>query len=109
MKVFISTYVTFLEDDYANSFKPKSKVILKEFIFVQDKPQMLVDTSFVPLLLMHVQIGENILKGELAQVEQGIQQIDEHVEPIIPQQNNDTQPSIDTQQPVRISCSERII
>ena len=29
-KVFVSTYATFLEDDYMKNYKPKSKVILEE-------------------------------------------------------------------------------
>ena len=29
-KVFVSTNVTFLEDDYMTNFKPRSKVVLEE-------------------------------------------------------------------------------
>ena len=29
-KVIVSTHATFLEEDYMNNFKPKSKVVLEE-------------------------------------------------------------------------------
>ena len=34
-KVFVSTNVTFLEDDYMTNFKPRSKVILEELRYDQ--------------------------------------------------------------------------
>lgn len=75
MKVFVNTHATLLEDDYMNNFKTKSKVNLKETAFIQEQLRVSVETSFIPLLSMQVQIKENILKGEQAHVEQRVQQI----------------------------------
>ena len=35
-KVIVSTHTTFLEEDYMNNFKPRSKVVLEELDLVQD-------------------------------------------------------------------------
>ena len=35
-KVIVSTHTTFLEEDYMNNFKPRSKVVLEEIDSVQD-------------------------------------------------------------------------
>lgn len=72
----MSTHATFLKDDYVNIFELKNKMILEEFIFAQEQLWVLVETWFAFLLFMQVQRGENILKGEQAKVEQGVQQID---------------------------------
>ena len=37
-KVIVSTHATFLEEDYMNNFKPKSKVVLEELDSVRDPP-----------------------------------------------------------------------
>ena len=62
-KVIVSTH-TFLEEDYMNNFKPRSKVVLKELDLVQDPKETL---SFPPLFLVDVQGGEyvqHVLEGE---------------------------------------------
>ena len=56
-KVIVSTHATFLEEDYMNNFKPKSKVVLEELDSVQDPPQTPI---FPPLFPVDVQRGENI-------------------------------------------------
>ena len=35
-KVIVSTHATFLEDDYVNNFKHRSKVVLKDLDSVRD-------------------------------------------------------------------------
>ena len=35
-KVIVSTHTTFLEEDYMNTFKPRSKVVLEELDSVRD-------------------------------------------------------------------------
>ena len=37
--MIVSTHATFLEEDYMNNFKPKSKVVLEELDSVRDPPQ----------------------------------------------------------------------
>ena len=37
-KVIVSTHATFLEEDYMNNFKTKSKVVLEELDSVRDPP-----------------------------------------------------------------------
>ena len=56
-KVIVSTHATFLEEDYMNNFKPKSKVVLEELDSVQDPPQTPI---FPPLFPVDVQRGENV-------------------------------------------------
>ena len=56
-KVIVSTHATFLEEDYMNNFKPKSKVVLEELDSVRDPPQTPI---FPPLFLVDVQRGENV-------------------------------------------------
>ena len=41
-KVFVSTHVTFLEEDYINNFKPKNKIILEELTSAQEQTEPLV-------------------------------------------------------------------
>ena len=38
-KVFVSTHATFLENDYMNNFKPRSKVILEEMLGTTSTPR----------------------------------------------------------------------
>ena len=38
-KVFVSTHATFLENDYMNNFKPRSKVVLEEMLGTTSTPQ----------------------------------------------------------------------
>ena len=66
-KVIVSTHATFLENDYMNNFKPKSKVVLEELGSVRDPPQTPI---FPPLFPVDVQRGENVQnvpKGEQTQ------------------------------------------
>ena len=66
-KVIVSTHATFLEEDYMNNFKPKSKVVLEEIDSVRDPPQT---PSFPPLFPIDVQRGEivqNVPEGEQTQ------------------------------------------
>ena len=58
-KVIVSTHATFLEEDYMNNFKPKSKVVLEELDSVRDPPQTPI---FPPLFPVDVQRGENVKK-----------------------------------------------
>ena len=51
-KVIVSTYTTFLEDDYMNNFKPRSKVVLEELNSVRDSQKT---PSFPPMFLVDVQ------------------------------------------------------
>ena len=75
-KVIVSTHATFLEEDYVNNFKPKSKVILEELDSAQEPPKPPEFGPIVPLFPVHVQRGENenILEGEQAQVEPIVEQ-----------------------------------
>ena len=65
-KVIVSTNAKFLEEDYANNFKPKSKVILEELNSAQESPKPPEFGPIVPLFPVRVQQreNENILKGE---------------------------------------------
>ena len=56
-KVIVRTHATFLEEDYMNNFKPKSKVVLEELDSVRDPPQTPI---FPPLFPVDVQIRENV-------------------------------------------------
>ena len=56
-KVIVSTHATFLEDDYLNNFKSRSKVVLKELNSVQDPQET---PNFPPLFPIDVQRGEYI-------------------------------------------------
>ena len=56
-KVIVSTHATFLEEDYMNNFKPKSKVVLEELDSVRDLPQTPI---FPPLFFVDVQRRENV-------------------------------------------------
>ena len=56
-KVIVSTHATFLEEDYMNNFKPKSKVVLEELDSVRDPPQTLI---FPPMFPVDVQRGGNV-------------------------------------------------
>ena len=48
-KVIVSTQATFLEDDYMNNFKPKSKVVLEELDSVRDPPQTPIFSPLFPI------------------------------------------------------------
>ena len=82
-KVIVSTNAKFLEEDYANNFKPKSKVILKELDSAQESPKPPEFGPIVPLFQVRVQQreNENLFEGEQARVEPIIeQQVDIQVE-----------------------------
>ena len=51
----MSTNAKFLEEDYVNNFKPKSKVILEELDSAQESPKPLEFGPIVPLLPVRVQ------------------------------------------------------
>ena len=72
----MSTHATFLEEDYVNNFKPKSKVILEELDSAQEPPKPPEFGPIVPLFPVHVQRGENenIPEGEQAQVKPIVEQ-----------------------------------
>ena len=58
-KVIVSTNAKFLEEDYVNNFKPKSKVILEELDSAQESSKPPEFGSVVPLFPMRVQQREN--------------------------------------------------
>ena len=66
--VIVSTNAKFLEEDYVNNFKPKSKVTLEELDSAQESPKPPKFGPIVPLFPMLVQQreNENILEGEVA-------------------------------------------
>ena len=105
-KVIVSTNAKFLEEDYVNNFKPKSKVILEELDSAQESPKPPEFGPIVPLFLVRVQQreNENILEGEQARMEPIVeQQVDIQVEPEIPEnqiQNDQEDLPIEPQQPV---------
>ena len=113
-KVIVSTHATFLEEDYMNNFKPKSKVVLEDLDSVRDPPQTPI---FPPLFPVDVQGGENVKnvpEGEQTQetAQDQIQetQEQEHNEEIGNQpepQNLD--PSVHVQQPMQQTRSGRLI
>ena len=111
-KVFVSTHATFLEDDYMKNYKPKSKIILEELA-----PKTLEIPPQVPV---YVQRGENVIEGEqtqettkqqadilVEQVEIQVPRVQNNIEVHNPQQN--LNPPVDAQQPVRFSHSGREI
>ena len=72
----MSTNAKFLEEDYVNNFKPKSKVILEELDSAQKLPTPPEFGPVVSLFPMRVQQreNENILEGEQARVEPIVEQ-----------------------------------
>ena len=54
-KVIVSTNAKFLEEDYVNNFKPKSKVILEELDLAQESPKPPEFGPIVPLFPARVQ------------------------------------------------------
>ena len=112
-KVIVSTNAKFLEEDYVNNFKPKSKVILEELDSAQESLKPPEFGPIVPLFLVRVQQreNENILEGEQAQVEPIVeQQVDIQVEPEKPEnqiQNDQEDLPIEPQQPVELRRSGR--
>ena len=63
----MSIHTTFLEDDYMNNFKPRSKVLFEELDSVQDPQET---PNFPPLFPIDVQRREfvqHILEGEQTQ------------------------------------------
>ena len=67
-KVIVSTNAKFLEEDYVNNFKPKSKVILEELDSTQESPKPPEFGPIMSLFLVCVQQreNENILEGKQA-------------------------------------------
>ena len=83
-KVIVSTNAKFLEEDYVNNFKPKSKVFLEELDSAQESPKPPEFGPIVPLFPVHVQQrkNENILEGEQTRMEPIVEQeVDIQVEP----------------------------
>ena len=112
-KVIVSTNAKFLEEDYVNNFKPKSKVILEELDSPQESPKPPEFGPIVPLFLVRVQQreNENILEGEQARVEPIVeQQVDIQVEPEQLEnqiQNDQEDLPIEPQQPVELRRNGR--
>ena len=113
-KVIVSTHATFLEEDYMNNFKPKSKVVLEELDSVRDPPQTPI---FPPMFPVDVQRGENVQnvpEGEQTQetTQDQIQetQEQEHNEEIgNPPEPQNLDPSVHVQQPMQQTRSGRLI
>ena len=113
-KVIVSTHATFLEEDYMNNFKPKSKVVLEELDSVRDPPQTPI---FPPLFPVDVQRGENVqnvFEGEQTQgtTQDQIQetQEQEHNEEIgNPPEPQNLDPYVHVQQPMQQTRSGRLI
>ena len=113
-KVIVSTHATFLEEDYMNNFKPKSKVVLEELDSVRDPPQTPI---FPPLFPVDVQRGENVQnvpEGEQTQetAQDQIQetQEQEHNEEIgNPPEPQNLDPSVHVQQPMQQTRNGRLI
>ena len=113
-KVIVSTHATFLEEDYMNNFKPKSKVVLEELDSVQDPPQTLI---FPLLFPVDVQRGENVQNvpeseqtQETAQDQIQETQEQEHNEEIgNPPEPQNLDPSVHVQQPMQQTRSGRLI
>ena len=109
----MSTNAKFLEADYVNNFKLKSKVILEELDSAQELLKPLEFGPIVPLLPVRVQQreNENILEGEQARVEPIVeQQVDIQVEPEKPEnqiQNDQEDLPVEPQQPVELRRSAR--
>ena len=63
-KVIVSSHATFLEDDYMNNFKPRSKVVLEKLNSVRDPQET---PNFPPMFSIDVQRGkyvQHVLEGE---------------------------------------------
>ena len=56
-KVIVSTHATFLEEDYMNNFKPRSKVVLEKLYSVRDPQET---PNFLPHFPVNVQRGESV-------------------------------------------------
>ena len=112
-KVIVSTNAKFLEEDYVNNFKPKSKLILEELDSTQELPKPPEFGPIMPLFLVLVQQreNENILEGKQAQVEPIVEkQVDIQVEPEKPEnqiQNYQEDLLVEPQQPVELRRSGR--
>ena len=112
-KVIVSTNAKIFEEDYANNFKPKSKVILEELDSAQESPKPPKFGPIVPLFPVRVQQreNENILEGEQARVEPIVeQQVDIQVEPKQPEkqiQNDQEDLPVEPQQPLELRRSGR--
>ena len=112
-KVIVSTNAKFFEEDYANNFKPKSKVVLEELDSAQESPKPPEFGPIVPLFPVRVQQREkeNILEGEQARVEPIVeQQVDIQVEPEQPEnqiQNDQEDLPVEPQQPLELRRSGR--
>ena len=110
----MSTNAKFLEEDYVNNFKPKSKALLEELDSAQESPKLPEFGPIVPLFPVRVQHreNENILEGEQARLEPIVeQQVDIQVEPEKPEnqiQNDQEDLPVEPQQPIlELRCSGR--
>ena len=56
-KVIVSAHVTFLQDDYMNNFKPRSKVVLEKLDLVREPQET---PNFPPLFPIDVQRGKYV-------------------------------------------------
>ena len=112
-KVIVSSNAKFLEEDYVNNFKPKTKVILEELDSAQESPTLPEFGPIMPLFLVRVQQreNENILEGEQARVEPIVEkQVDIQVEQEKQKnqiQNDQEDLPIEPQQPVELRRSGR--
>ena len=112
-KVIVSTNAKFLEEDYVNNFKPKSKVILEELDSAQESPKPPEFGPIVPLFPVRVQQreNENIIEGEQARVEPIVEQqvdIQVELEQLENQIKNDQEDlHVEPQQPVELRRSGR--
>ena len=61
-KVIVSTHTTFLEEDYMNNFKPRSKVVLEELNLVRDPLE--TPNFHLCFLLMYILYLQYVPEGE---------------------------------------------
>ena len=109
-KVIVSTNAKFLEEDYVNNFKPKSKVILEDLDLAKESPKPPEFGPIVSLSPVRVQWrkNENILEGEQARVEPIVEQhVDIQVEENQIQNDQEDLP-VEPQQPVEFRRSGRM-
>lgn len=63
-KFIMSTHVTFfLEENSIYNLKPKSRIIIEELDLTQEQIEPNVFCPIFPLISMHVQRWDNVLKG----------------------------------------------
>lgn len=63
-KVFKSIHAYFSNEDYINVSNQKSNIILEKLALIQEQYELVVSWPLILLIPMHVQKGENVLKGE---------------------------------------------